>query len=110
MVRFKSQHQTFYRDFLTNDMLFLHTLFSIVIRQIFRALLVLFHSVTLFMANATSNLRTILVKVNITINIITVTTNLIHLITEPFFLPPSNLIFQLATIWNILRAIVLGPM
>ena len=107
MVRLKSQHQIFYNDFLTNDMLFLHTL---VLGQIFRALLVLFHSVTLFMANATLNLRTILVKVTITINIITVTTNLIHLITEPFFLPPSNLIFQLATIWNILRAIVLRPM
>jgi len=110
MVRFKSQHQTFYSDFLTNDMLFLHTFFSLVLGQIFRALLVLFHSVTLFMANATLNLRIVLVKVTITINIITVTTNLIHLITEPFFLPHSNLIFQLATIWNVLTAIVLGPM
>ena len=47
------------------------------------------------MANATSNLRTILVKVTITINIITVTTNLIHLITEPFFFLLPTLSFSL---------------
>ena len=76
---------------------------SFVFGQIFWALLVLFHSVTLFMADATTNLQTFLVE-------ITITTNLIHLITESFFLPPSNLIFEQSAIWNVLGTIILGPM
>ena len=83
---------------------------SFVFGQIFWALLVLLHSVTLFMVDATTNLRTFLVEITITIDIITVTTNLIHLITESFFLPPSNLIFEQSAIWNVLGTIILGPM
>ena len=44
-----------YNDFLTTAKLFLDTI-SFVLGQIFWALLVLFHSVTLFMTYATTNL------------------------------------------------------